>query len=534
MPEDVPTRPANHSPADESGPPELWLVSYADDDDREMKAEEIFVAIRRGEIDGETIVWREGMAEWQAITETPELQGELERLAGKSSEQRKRTVMGGFGARTPRPLSPPRPNGMGSVPRNTLIGTGAHLAAVDTSHTDTEVTAPLSPADNDEDLDSSLLESFRPPAEASSVPSQTATAPLPGVRRSDDPGTYDRSPSSVEAAPISLNPDSIVSLPSDALESVVAHLPPTDSPSAPRGIFEIDSMPAPAPDADVEMEEPPLKAHEPPPHPPTRARTVSEYSAIEAPTIDPSVPPEAEKRGGTGKVLLFLLLFAGMGAAMFYVGRQSATKPAPAAVTPTPTSETQTAQAATTEPSDTAAAADGTADVADEAAAAAETDSDSAETNSAETPSDDESEAETEATQAQAPTKTVSGGRSPRPAPKAAPQPVTTDPKPAPKAAAPAETTEAVAGPFDPSAASAALERAAASASSCRKEGDPSGVASVTVTFAPSGRATNANLSGPPFSGTTTGGCIASRMRTAKIPPFSGPRMTVKKTVVIR
>jgi hypothetical protein len=54
------------------------------------------------------------------------------------------------------------------------------------------------------------------------------------------------------------------------------------------------------------------------------------------------------------------------------------------------------------------------------------------------------------------------------------------------------------------------------------------------ITFANSGRAINANVIGPPFAGTQTGGCIASVMRRAKVPPYSGGRMTVKKRVVIR
>ena len=90
------------------------------------------------------------------------------------------------------------------------------------------------------------------------------------------------------------------------------------------------------------------------------------------------------------------------------------------------------------------------------------------------------------------------------------------------------------AGPFDRAAASAALNSSAAQASSCRKDGDPSGVASVTITFAPSGRVTSANISGPPFAGTPTGGCIANTLRKARIPAFDGDRVTVSKTVVIQ
>jgi hypothetical protein len=78
------------------------------------------------------------------------------------------------------------------------------------------------------------------------------------------------------------------------------------------------------------------------------------------------------------------------------------------------------------------------------------------------------------------------------------------------------------------------LNASAAQASACRKDGDPSGVASVVVTFAPSGRVTSANISGPPFAGTPTGGCIAGALRKARVPAFEGDRVTVSKTVVIQ
>jgi hypothetical protein len=87
---------------------------------------------------------------------------------------------------------------------------------------------------------------------------------------------------------------------------------------------------------------------------------------------------------------------------------------------------------------------------------------------------------------------------------------------------------------FDRAAAASALASAAAQASACRREGDPSGAATVTVTFAPSGRVTAAKLSGPPFAGTATGGCIAATLRRAKIPAFDGDMVTVGKTIVVQ
>src|SRR6478735_1418007 len=87
---------------------------------------------------------------------------------------------------------------------------------------------------------------------------------------------------------------------------------------------------------------------------------------------------------------------------------------------------------------------------------------------------------------------------------------------------------------FDRAAARNALASAATQASSCRKQGDPSGTANLTITFAPSGRVTSAQIQGPPFSGTATGGCIASTMRRASVPAFSGDYVTVSKTIVVQ
>jgi hypothetical protein len=108
---------------------------------------------------------------------------------------------------------------------------------------------------------------------------------------------------------------------------------------------------------------------------------------------------------------------------------------------------------------------------------------------------------------------------------------------PEPKAPVVAKNAPPPAAPgteFNRAAAVSALQAAAAQASSCRKDGDPSGTAALSITFAPSGRVTSANLQGPPFAGTPTGGCIASVMRRATIPAYDGDRVTVTKTIVVQ
>lgn len=88
--------------------------------------------------------------------------------------------------------------------------------------------------------------------------------------------------------------------------------------------------------------------------------------------------------------------------------------------------------------------------------------------------------------------------------------------------------------PFNASAAQAALAAVAGSASSCLADGDPSSIVRVNVTFAPTGNATTAWVEGPPFAGTPQGGCIARMFRAARVEPFQGTLVTVRKTLQLR
>ncbi len=101
-----------------------------------------------------------------------------------------------------------------------------------------------------------------------------------------------------------------------------------------------------------------------------------------------------------------------------------------------------------------------------------------------------------------------------------------TEPKPA-AAAAPA------AG-IDMGAVKSALGAASAKAASCSKPGGPTGTGKAQVTFAPSGRVTNAVVTGGSFGGTAVGGCVASTFRAARVPAFSGAPVTVAKSFTVR
>jgi predicted Zn finger-like uncharacterized protein len=104
-------------------------------------------------------------------------------------------------------------------------------------------------------------------------------------------------------------------------------------------------------------------------------------------------------------------------------------------------------------------------------------------------------------------------------------------PPPAPAAPKePAPPPAASGADFDRAAALSALSAAATAAQSCKKGDGPTGSGRIAVTFANNGMATTANVEGPPFAGTTVGGCVAARFRGTHVPPFGGAPVTVHKT----
>jgi predicted Zn finger-like uncharacterized protein len=113
------------------------------------------------------------------------------------------------------------------------------------------------------------------------------------------------------------------------------------------------------------------------------------------------------------------------------------------------------------------------------------------------------------------------------------PPPPVAAPTPAPAAPAPAAPAAGGSGDFDRAAALSALSAAATAAQACKKPDGPTGSGRIAVTFANNGTATTANVEGPPFAGTPVGGCVAARFRSVHIPPFGGSVITVRKTFII-
>lgn len=86
------------------------------------------------------------------------------------------------------------------------------------------------------------------------------------------------------------------------------------------------------------------------------------------------------------------------------------------------------------------------------------------------------------------------------------------------------------AGAFDTAAARRILTSAATRASRCASEGSASG--SVLVTFAPSGFVQSANMAGIKGQGTNVG-CVLRAFQEARVAPFSGAPVTVRKAFSI-
>jgi hypothetical protein len=539
MEEEIPTNPENEPPA--AAADTIWLVSYSQTDDREMTPAEILRALTRGEISERTIVWREGMPEWKAIADTGDL-GAILNQAGRPNKQR--TVIGGFAATG---LPAPAEDGTPTVPLASSLKPRAPRP--DMRPNPTEAARPLEkdrvePPDGAPDHQQAE-NTARPLTTSEDEPPTLRPSSLTALGASspeDAGGSGVLAPSpEAESSPTTLEESALESLPPGTLDA-----PPQASPepqatrSVPApNIFDIE-LPSPSP------------AREAPPAPPRPRDTdragesvlAAAPSDVAPPNIDvfsqqglnvpgatPSTTPSAAppERLGLSTWLLLLVVFAALGGAALLVGRETAKRTADA--------HTEQVVAPSATPAASVAPASATASLSATATSAA-----------SEAPSTSTSAAPTTTASVTAASET--GPRVTEPAAtkgsrptSAAEKPATKSPVASPQKEEPAkkkteeqpeDTTTSPPAAFDRNAATAALNQAAASASSCRKPGDPSGVANVSVTFSTSGRATRAVLSGPPFAGTATGGCIASKLRGARIPKFAGDRVTVRKRVVIQ
>jgi hypothetical protein len=87
---------------------------------------------------------------------------------------------------------------------------------------------------------------------------------------------------------------------------------------------------------------------------------------------------------------------------------------------------------------------------------------------------------------------------------------------------------------FNAQAAKLAIDRVIPRLKACKQAGEPPGSATVTVTFAPTGRVSSAQVTNTRYAGTRTGNCIVQRLREARVPEFNGAPVTVKRSVAVR
>ena len=84
---------------------------------------------------------------------------------------------------------------------------------------------------------------------------------------------------------------------------------------------------------------------------------------------------------------------------------------------------------------------------------------------------------------------------------------------------------------IDQAALRAAFAEGEAKAKSCLGATSPTGTARISVTFAPTGEAVGAFVSGAPFANTLEGQCMAAKFRTLHVPPFTGAEVIVRKSI---
>lgn len=484
-----------------------WSVNLTEDETVVMKAHELAWEFLRGTLDPEDVfVWRDGMGDWVPIGECAEIQQIVkEYSAGQSREA---PATGGAPAID-----------FGST---VMMDISAHDEAERMSQRSPALHAPPPPADHplagthvmasDVGTADEVSRTMASPFSHAELPAQPSPPPAAAARppRRPPPRRSPGAPPRVERDPLA----DILSLPTPEIGGVAAAYT-SPLPLAPPG--------APPPFAPPALAPPPL-APPSPGAPPAYAKppTASPGFSQPPPPLGPaaSIPPSslnhpavvaaqlAPRRGTpiglvVGAALGVLVLTGGVLA--FMIKRDA----------PSPVAQHETAAEsparASTEP------AEGHPQASEPAPAA------TANPDPSVTALDEDDPQAVDA-DAKAGMETPKTGPEPSPKgqaePKAAPAEKDT-PKEEPK------------GEFNRDAARSALNGAASSASGCAQKGGPTGRGRVTVTFSPSGQATQASV-GPPFAGTPVGGCAAAAFKRASVPPFSGGAVTVSKSFFIK
>jgi predicted Zn finger-like uncharacterized protein len=251
------------------------------------------------------------------------------------------------------------------------------------------------------------------------------------------------------------------------------------------------------------------------------------FAPADVPSDDELMPPP--RRSKVGLVFLLLLAFVGIGGVGFAMGTGKLQPLLVKVGLAPPPAASEQVEAKPAASASAAAAPEGPSASAEPVASA------SAAPGASASPGSEKPAAPPTGTATAAPPPTGVAAASPPPATapggggtpraKAADTPAKEEP--------PTQTGFGAGTPFDAQAAKTALGGAAANASSCKEPGGPTGTGRVSITFAASGRPTSVAVTGD-LAGTTVGSCVARLFRSARVPAFSGEPVTVSKTFSVQ
>ncbi len=478
-----------------------WSVNVSETDERSLTTHEVVAGFLSGEFSGEVFVWHDGMADWSAIPDVPQLAAAIDAAKKKSaSKPTPGKPFSNTGAHPKAPASEPPPSKQKVLPS---IGKGGKTQE-------------------------SPLTSAQPEGGAKKAAARAAGAKRP--QSAHDLFAGSSSAGSETDVPVSDDDDAAqmktgarnensVLFSLDALKAGITAAPTQQqsksgpgkkAPATPRKKLEDLMGAAGAPLATGPIASPlMLNANQslltapapPPPKPKPEPVVAAVPVPMSAAEIGFAREKEKTKRMLIGVIAAIVVVGAVAGIAI------AMTKKPPPVVVVAPVVPSAVA-VVTPPPAQPVAPATDEAKPAESAGATAS------------------SAAPQKATAvAQVGIKSGSGS-----AAKADPK---TEPKKEPKKEEPAVPTSSGVGSFNTGAASQALSVAASQTSICKKPDGPTGAGKVQVTFAPSGRATTANVVSGPYGGTAVGGCISGVFKRAKVPPFSGDPVTVSKSFSI-
>jgi predicted Zn finger-like uncharacterized protein len=460
-----------------SGADGAWSVNLSETDQRTLSTQEVVDGWKRGEITADAFVWREGMADWVPILESTDLKPLLSAAKEKSSPTAARAS---------------------ATPAARVTGGRAQGGA------DLFAAAATAGADDDDGAAAPAPIPARPPA---------GRPPTPGASASE------------EAKPTGARNENSVLFSLDALKAGFAGPAPKQEPpkkaSERVGADALLGSPTSGPAPMFSFADNNALLTAPAPPEPPKPKIVEAFS--------PSAGGAAPAAGGSKKIVFalvgLLILVIGGGAAALSINSKNKEEALAAAAA--------SASAAIQKAKEEEAAAKEAAEKALEEKRQEEERARLAEQKAKEAAATPAAAAAASASAAATPGAPGAAGAAKPGSAGTSSGSASAKKDDKKKDEAPAAPAGGSDQPFSKAAAVSALSAAAGSAGSCKKLGGPTGTGRVTVTFAPSGRVTTANVEGAPYAGTSVGGCVASLFRKAHIPAFSGNAVTVSKSFSI-